>query len=374
MEQTKAQQEPLYTDEAADAANVFADEHGVYHVETDEAHYGLYPGIPLLGEYMDWFASDVSEEAVAAADAFVVENADTGYDALDMDHLMDDRQAPILEQNLAQDDPAPVYVVDVPTKYAFLGDEVADSRLKEWLPYRKGVKSATRGLRRLYRGFRSGRRNLKPVFRSNPFLLPLAAPRLSGLLGLAPRFLDTGHTVASRAQQSKCYTTTGVRSAITAEKLDEYVAPRVAAEQDEKPAILVEYSMEDLDIGAYLERPDRRRSVIDANLEFDNYVDVHTIDHDALNTVCEFRFTGGGYDPDTELDEVVYEKLMHEMDGVSAAEDSVVPHYRRPLNVFWPLDPSMLIEQVEERGERMAALDGREHPDRYNAVSDDNED
>lgn len=336
-------------------------------VETENAQYIQYTGIPAFG----YISSSVEDEVIAESDAIVLQNT-TPYEDLDLDDLLDERYGPIVEQNLEQADPHPIYVVDLPSEsltgqaLEFLSDRPVslgryggraaqvfrpDHGYMTYLP----AGGVARTAMRTFRPRGSHAKYISRLGRMHPAVRLASAPfmalRLSGLLGVFPRATGRGGEFASRAQVTKFCTSPGIRSAAAAEKLESSVAPRLQDDLGYKPTILIETDIENLDTMRYLEDPDRhlpdlyeslgtgahlpaestsfdtpqlRESVIAANRSTAMQILHFTVDHTYMDQVCEFRFGDGENSIALEEtdDSVSYEKQVYHIENELLADDT----------------------------------------------------
>ncbi len=124
-------------------------------------------------------------------------------------------------------------------------------------------------------------------FSAPPATLPLALPLVSLIL-------SPGNSINSIAEAdsylslSKFYMPAGFRSAISAKKIEEHIAPAIGEEKGEKPNIFVEYGAGHVDMKHYLKSKRLRDSVIKLHSLW-NYF---PLDRDYLNLIKEFSFDG----------------------------------------------------------------------------------
>lgn len=257
----------------------FEDCEALLATATDNAYYGQHPGTHFE-------TSQIPAPVLSATDAIVLESGVDRYEALELEELYHhDQYASIVRQNLA-DGKKSMFFVDVPFKHAEWYVHTVEIGMKIGVPCAAGVLGAMRG---------------------RPELAALMVPALS--------FCAAGQRwkrFASKLQLCNAYNSFGLRSAITAKKLEEFVAPYVGKDLDHAPRLLVDYGSGHLDISTYVERPSLRKRV----MQFNKLLRNHHIDTDYLSRVCEFRFQSFQGEPqESTLDgkDMRYEKIIHDI-------------------------------------------------------------
>ena len=109
------------------------------------------------------------------------------------------------------------------------------------------------------------------------------------------------------------------RSALTAEKLEEFVAPKIAQEKGSKPEIYLEYGGLHSDIKKYVENEDLRRTVMGFHSSF-NYFPNTSND---MDRVTEYRFENfeegpvNFYEDEERGLEMEYQQIVYNLEGIS---------------------------------------------------------
>lgn len=240
----------------------FDDSSRLMYVETDNANYGIHSGIHVL-------PSDIGQDLIEDSDAIVLETGSMDYESVSENEIgnarMHGQYDRILERN-EEENPSDIYFVDTPSRHGTISYLMTESFLKEVIPYNVAGGS---------------------LMSINPALAPLALPFMSSAYGsIFARATGKGEKSIGHLQTSQFYTGTGLRSAISAKKMEEFVAPRVSEEIDDKPNILVDYGAGHLDLAPYLEHPKLRDSVIKINSLWDHY----PINKSYLDKVCQFSY------------------------------------------------------------------------------------
>lgn len=200
------------------------------NVTTDTATYLLHAGSHAR-------PTRIADETLRHVDGIVLESGMMQYDDLSIDKLRQEPQYGELIQE-SEGKGTDIFVVDVPytcsdlrvllTQMAWLG-----------VPFIAGFL----GMLHLHAGL-------------GLLMLPVFAMALGG----APSRLL--RTVAGYAQVSTAYTSLGFRSAVTAENLEQQVAPQLQNDIGRRPVILTDYGTGHLDLAVYLRHPRLRRAVI----------------------------------------------------------------------------------------------------------------
>lgn len=301
-------------------------------VETENANYGQFMSFRI-------FEEEVPEDVLEETDAIVLESRTTPYEEYDLadkihdnhylstnqlrgaitqprelpayagnviDELQDREHRGIIRQNL-DGDQVPMYLVDLPSE-AHLLERVTSSRVPKWM--RKG------GMRALI----PRKTTMRHLFRVHPTYL--AVHLLFGASGYLPKMLGVGKTPMSYLQVVKAPTSSGLQSAVAAEKLESHIAPQLEEELGRKPNILLMYDVKDMDIAAYLKRPRLRDFVIDKQA----HLDYCLADTDYLNQVYEFRFDEDGEELlEHDGDTFHYSTATYDVDGLEARDCWSIP-------------------------------------------------
>ncbi|NOQ56302.1 MAG: hypothetical protein GQ477_05880 [Nanohaloarchaea archaeon] len=202
-------------------------------------------------------------------DAIVLESGFERYEDFSLKQLSVQKQYSLLiEENLKLDNPLSMFFVDVPTTKLF-GDDKLDY-----------------GCGGLYQTLSF----CVPAMLS-PEILPLsgilAVPFSSVVLSIFCGYNKTFDTISSNLSSSLFYTMNGYRSAVSAEKIDEFIAPEIQKrkENDSKPNILIDFGFVHNDLCFYL----KHKKIRDAVIDFNSNLNIHPIDKSYLDKVCELR-------------------------------------------------------------------------------------
>jgi len=301
---------------------------GVLSFSTERANYHLYGGIHSN--------ETQTSEVIPEMDALVLEKGSYKDEYGSLEALDDHRQYKEVVGTNIDTVRSPIYYVDTESKY-----EIAD------LDYdTDGLKKALREIG-VAQPISLGSigipafaaLKLAPTYPEAAVLaLPVAATGSGWVANKTENtYIDD---IAGHLQLSGAYTPFGGRSALSAEKIEEFVAPKVGEETGEKPDIYVEYGAGHLDIKPYLQRPRLRRSVmaahdvigyfpnngpyrdIVAEMRFDKFTD------DPINTY--FRgFRGKG--------KVEYQKTFYEIEDISSGYKPV-KFLKKSLKQFLSLE------------------------------------
>lgn len=243
-----------------------ADKH-LLSVSTAVADYFLHPGSHQR-------TTHISEKTLQRIDGLVLESGMVRYEDLCLEEFRKNRQytdavgaAMARERN--------IFVVDVPYACSDARVFLGEAGAKLALPFLAGLA----GVAHAHVGFGL-----------------LTLPAIAFCAGDANQS-SLLNQLASYAQFSNAYNSFGFRSAVAAEKLEQFVAPRLEEETGSRPTILLDYGAGHLDIAAYLQHPRIRKSV----LRFGGRTLRSTLDMERVHTICEFHTVGG-----------TYEKVLHE--------------------------------------------------------------
>lgn len=136
-----------------------------------------------------------------------------------------------------------------------------------------------------------------------PATLPLALPTISFFLGLVPN--EYVENVNSYLSLSRFYTPECLRSAVSANKIENYIAPEIKKRNDgEKANISISYGMGHSDIKTY----SKYKWLSDFVIEFHKLRNYFPLDKTYLNIVTEFNFN----DNPLTLGEVVSSRSFDE--------------------------------------------------------------
>ncbi|MFB6144872.1 MAG: hypothetical protein ABEJ99_00020, partial [Candidatus Nanohaloarchaea archaeon] len=191
----------------------------------------------------------INEEILDGIDGIVLEESKDRYESLTFDDIHRSSQySELIDSNL-ENGKAPIFDVDIPYEGDF--EEVLEE-------LEKTVKKTVVPALSIYGGDLAN----------------------TPLLGKAVPY----------AQLSNFFTPAGARSAITADKMEKMVAPKLSEDLGRKPNILVEYGSGHLDTKIYLKFPRIRENVI----SYHESKGFHQLDEDYLDSICEFRFQDFG--------------------------------------------------------------------------------
>lgn len=232
----------------------------VVTVSTDAAEYVLHPGSHRA-------TTELATETLRDIDGVVLESGVHPYETVTLAELEQNTQYAELVDH-AVDRHMPVFLVDVP--YQSSG---AKTMLMETLllgaPFLLGMYGMLHG---------------------HPGFSGLLVPALATCTG-GSAASQRVNRAASYLQLSGAYTSLGFRSAMTAAKLDAFVAPHLSEQVDGKPRILVEYGAGHLDIAAYLRHPTLRKHVVRAGKRLHQ----HTVKTAQCQEICAFERRDAAY-------------------------------------------------------------------------------
>ncbi len=227
----------------------------VMKFETENAKYNLNPGRH----------SRTTKEDVKGFDVIILESGPSKYENIKLGSLNDFHQYKKISEDASRLK-KPIYIVDMPT---------VDSEI--WFDMQKAEMIAP-----LYMI------PLALLYAPPPAALPLiSAFSLPTISGLLPNINAKPVTeINSYLSISNFYTPCGFRSAISAKKIEENIAPAIRKKKGEKPKIFVEYGGGHVDMKHYLKSNILRESVIKLHSIW-NYF---PFDIEYLNLIKEFNF------------------------------------------------------------------------------------
>lgn len=240
-------------------------------------------------------SSDIGN-IVEEVDAIVVETGTGKYEDISLPGLANQTQySNFMEENFRADEPSNIFLADIPINEEWIRP---DMFFKEFIP--SAVTIAT--------------------FQNNPITGLLAAPYASNLACKGRAMLGWGGNetidkVVSYSRVSAFLRSAALRSAVTAAKIEEFIAPLVTEEKNHKPEILIEYGGSHADIFPYLKHPALREKVTSLHKELKYSIDPG-LDVSYSDKVGEFKFHEDGkmiYPHNNEAGtELIYDKIIHE--------------------------------------------------------------
>ncbi len=275
----------------------------VLSFSTDTADYHFYPGMHSEASP----TADLMQEM----DAMVLEEG--WYQRADVGHLSENCQyGGAIRANL-RDGQNPIYFVDTQVPEVTPDGDVDwnDVRARIGLIYAQVVGGIVA----------TGGGGIGGVVAGHPEAGVLALP-LAGIMGgLAANKVENDEFRNATAYTQISYAflpLTGGRSALSAEKIDEFVAPKVAEDVGRRPDIYVEYGAGHLDIKPYLQHPTLRKSV----MAFHDNFGYFPSNSQYTEVVSEIRFDD--FDDLTneyitvEGDRIEYQKTFYEIEDISS--------------------------------------------------------
>lgn len=270
---------------------------GSIDFSTERANYHLIAG---------WHNNEttVNEELLNKTDAYVIETGTAPIRRLDFEQLASHEQYESTIQTL-MDDETPIYMVDMACK-----DKRADHEI-EHAVYRGIVKTAD-----------TAGRVVPPALGmlSSPLGgLLWATPLITSVAGLAAGRDERLDTAISYGQVSNFYTPSAGRSAQSAEKIERFVAPTIAEQEDQKPDITIEYGAGHCDIRPYLERQKLRDAVARYH-DFYNWRPVGASYKDTVGAIRfdDFQDDGPTNQYETENRTQEFQRFIYEIEDLDA--------------------------------------------------------
>ena len=248
---------------------------GELEFSTENADYRLHFGMHTKGSMI---------EDLHDVDAIVLETGFDRYEDWDLEDLLYDPQYKIIiQENVEFYEPKPIFFVDLPPRKWFrdkekLGDYglyLIDVFFPRVVPFSFSFTS--------------------------PFLSFLAIPFVSFISAPLNSKSDTFAEINSYLSLSKFYTPSGLRSAVSAKKIEENIAPEMKRRKKRKPEILIEYGAGHADIKPYLKHKKLRDAVINLHSLWNYY----PCDKNYLDLIGEINF---GDEYGMEGGKVIYEK------------------------------------------------------------------
>ncbi len=242
-------------------------------------------------EVDDWF-----EEV----DTVVLETGVVPYEELRTFDLLAHTQFEELMGKGVEEEIESLYAVDVP-----LEEEMEQTR--EWIGLRRIMEAA------------AATAGVYLAYASHPGFAATAFPFLHTISAYAA---NNGHLkeTSSLTGLSHFYDATAFRSAVSARKIDEFVAPKEAAKRGEKPTIYLEYGAAHLDMKHYIKH-DWLRDVVIGLHGLHDYPSI--LDGSYMDKVCEINFEN----PFDEIDEEGRDYDMDEMKELELAKQLFVNAY-----------------------------------------------
>lgn len=231
-----------------------------FKFSTDTADYSFNFG---------WQDTTTKISNIEQFDTIVLETGIERYEDYTLKDLSVQKQySNLIKENLKMDKAISLFFVDIPSKKLFKNNIVNHNFMKSYsvlFTYIPAVLSLP----------------ILPV--GGIFALPFTSLCLSHLCG----YNKTIDNFNSHLSLSLFYTMGGYRSAISAKKIDEFIAPEIQKRKDEdsKPNIFIEFGCGHNDICFYLKHKKIRDTVIDFNTK----LKIHPVISSYLNKVCEMR-------------------------------------------------------------------------------------
>lgn len=271
------------------------DHDGLLRCETPRATYHLHPGNHSR-------ATDLPADTVGGLDALVVEDAFHEYASVSLDDFYRHTQWRGLLETVFTTGRQSVFLLDLPASAA---------SVEEW---------ATRSRRRLL-ALLATTLVLAPLawllhplagVVATPLALPsalLLAESCAGRLS-AERLRDRPSRLRGLVMLAWWWTVYGGRSALIADKLERFVAPKLGHDLERRPSLLIDYGSLHLDTYYYLRYPRLRRSV----LTYHEWRGWGNKDGTYADRVCEFVLTDVAPTFRNEMDERdrSYKHLVYE--------------------------------------------------------------
>ncbi|MCJ7429431.1 MAG: hypothetical protein MUP66_03485 [Candidatus Nanohaloarchaeota archaeon QJJ-5] len=213
---------------------------GSIDFSTDRANYHFIPGHHK-------YETSVSADLLDDIDAYVVETGSAPIGRVDLEDIRAHDQYTNTINTLIENE-TPIYMVDMACE-----DERIDDNFDHAI-YHNVVKG-TEMMARVVPAFVG-------LSLGTPAGLVGTVPLMSSIAGLyGGKIDDRLDTAISYSQVSNFYTPSAGRSAKGAEKIEDFVAPNVFADQQHKPEIAIEYGSAHCDMRPYLEHETLRSMV-----------------------------------------------------------------------------------------------------------------
>src|SRR5271157_5243700 len=199
-------------------------------VETESANY-------LMSFERHYKARSNSTDYIGKCDAFVLETGAETYKGAGIEMGWKDVQELVL-RNSQSESPKPIFYVDIPTKINYL-NELAVEMLPVLGMFALGYAIiCTGGL----------------------WAIPLMIPAISSVSGV----FHNKHSAEALGyiELGMCFAFRSFRSAISAEKIDNVIAPALQEKLGKKPTILTHYGFGHLDMIPYLKHKTLRKDII----------------------------------------------------------------------------------------------------------------
>jgi hypothetical protein len=225
---------------------------------TASANYKLYLCLHPLENEID----------IANADALVLETGFSDYDELQLLTLLSlPSYRDSVLKNIKLSKPKPIFFVDLPPAKFLRKDKNCYFLLNS-------IEAAEIIL------------PFSLVGMYYPLTLPLFLPLISELFHLINLKSKNFAKINSYLSLSLFYSGSGLRSAISAKKIEEHIAPELRKRKGDKPNILIEYGAGHVDLKSYLSHKKLRNFVI----EFHKLLNFIPYDKNYVNQICEINF------------------------------------------------------------------------------------
>ncbi|MBI4441601.1 hypothetical protein HY639_05515 [Candidatus Woesearchaeota archaeon] len=120
-----------------------------------------------------------------------------------------------------------------------------------------------------------------------PYTLPFALPVMVGCLPLFSGYGDRCNKAIAYLNMSRMYDSSAYRSAVTAQKIEEFIVPELTARLGRRPLVYIEFGAAHCDIEPYLKHPSLRHASMRAHQYW-----FPLLDYSYVSKVCELRPKG----------------------------------------------------------------------------------
>jgi len=234
--------------------------------------------------HLGWHKKASMIEDLRDADAIVLETGFDKYEDLDLEDMLycSPQYKIIIQENIKFNEPKPIFFVD--------------------LPARKGLRDRDKFGYFVDCSAEISYRIVPFSFSfTSPFLLFLSIPFASFVSSLLNPKSKALAEINSYLSLSEFYAPSAMRSAISAKKIEENIAPEMKRRKKRKPEILIEYGAGHADIKPYLEHKKLRDSVINLH----SFWKCYPSDKNYIDIIGEINF---GDDYGMEGGEIIDEK------------------------------------------------------------------
>jgi len=202
---------------------------GVLEFSTPDADYILN---------LNPWREEIAVENLENVDAIIVETGPYEYNIWDLENLIySEDHGNLVRENLKLDEPRPIFFVDLPIRKTVDKETYAEMYILSTL----------------------GPSMLSFI---SPYFSPLVLPFVSFVSFPLNSKSNTLAKINGYLSLSRCYTPSGLRSAVSAKKVEENIVPEMKGRINEKPSILINYRPEHADMEPYIQRKYLRNFVI----------------------------------------------------------------------------------------------------------------